>query len=132
VFIFVEAALALGFGVAEDREYYDSASVCEWVAALIWGFYVWSFTIHFSPAVIAKHHATDPEAAAATMDRNMHSSVQVTDENQNLNENVAPPLGGYGSIGNGFANGRVDNSYPNEPHNSPPPTEPRKVPKDIL
>lgn len=124
-FIFIEAALALGFGVAEDREYYNSAAVCEWVAALIWGLYVWSFTIHFSPALIAKHHATDPEAASTTREQNGHSNVQVMDENESLNGNVAPSRGGYGSMGNGFANGRAANAYLNESRNAPPiePTE---------
>jgi hypothetical protein len=53
-FIFVEVALAIAFGVLRDKNHYNSAAVSEWVIALIYTFYVWSFAIDFIPAVIYK------------------------------------------------------------------------------
>ena len=38
-----------------DRNKYDSAAVTEWVIALIYTFYVWSFAIDFIPAVTMKN-----------------------------------------------------------------------------
>jgi len=42
--------------------------VCEWVIALIYAFYVWSFAIDFIPAVRTRHYAskeTELEMATA-------------------------------------------------------------------
>ncbi|KAF2090499.1 hypothetical protein K490DRAFT_33778 [Saccharata proteae CBS 121410] len=55
-FIFVELALAIAFGVLSDREEYNRAAILEWVIALIYTFYVWSFFIDFIPAFRTKHH----------------------------------------------------------------------------
>lgn len=94
VFIFVELAVAIAFGVLSDKEHYNGAAVCEWVVALIFTFYVWSFAIDFIPAVKSskgtfKHQETELEAATddAMEERN----------------------------GNGYANGRPINGvhYPN-------------------
>lgn len=48
--------LAVAFGVLGDKEYYNGAAVCEWVIALIYAFFVWSFAIDFIPAVRTKHY----------------------------------------------------------------------------
>lgn len=54
-FIFVELGLAIAFGVLGDKDHYNSAAVVEWVIALIYTFYVWSFAIDFIPAVTHKN-----------------------------------------------------------------------------
>ena len=50
----MEAGLAIAFGVLGDRGHYNSAAVVEWIIALIYTFYVWSFAIDFLPVVIYK------------------------------------------------------------------------------
>lgn len=73
-FIFVELGLAIAFGVLSDKDHYNGAAVCEWVVALIYAFYVWSFAIDFLPAVRTGHYAskeTQLEMAAA-MDSESH------------------------------------------------------------
>ncbi|KAN0095719.1 Frag1/DRAM/Sfk1 family domain containing protein [Hyaloscypha variabilis] len=67
-FIFVELGLAIAFGALGDKEHYNGAAVCEWVIALIYAFYVWSFAIDFIPAVRTRHYAskeTELEMATA-------------------------------------------------------------------
>jgi hypothetical protein len=67
-FILVEIGLAIAFGVLGDRKHYNGAAVCEWVIALIYAFYVWSFAIDFIPAVRTRHYAskeTEVEMAMA-------------------------------------------------------------------
>jgi len=54
-FIFVELGVAIAFGVLGDKEHYNGAAVCEWVVALIFTFYVWSFAIDFIPATKTGH-----------------------------------------------------------------------------
>jgi hypothetical protein len=52
-----------------DRKHYNSAAVVEWVIALIYTFYVWSFAIDFIPAVTHpngfKSEVTEIEMATA-------------------------------------------------------------------
>ncbi|KAH8791047.1 Frag1/DRAM/Sfk1 family-domain-containing protein [Hyaloscypha finlandica] len=67
-FIFTELGLAIAFGVLADKDHYNAAAVCEWVIALIYAFYVWSFAIDFIPAVRTRHYAskeTELEMATA-------------------------------------------------------------------
>ncbi|EMC91298.1 hypothetical protein BAUCODRAFT_117653 [Baudoinia panamericana UAMH 10762] len=54
-FIIVEVALAIAFGVTEYKTMYQSSAILEWVIALIYIFYVWSFIIDFLPAVHTRH-----------------------------------------------------------------------------
>ncbi|CAL3971898.1 unnamed protein product [Diplocarpon coronariae] len=61
-FIFVELGLAIAFGVLGTRDMYDSAAICEWVIALIYTFYIWSYAIDFVPAVRAKHYGSQVTA----------------------------------------------------------------------
>lgn len=49
-FIFIEVALAIGFGVENLHKHYNTAAVLEWVIALVFFFYVFSFFIDFVPA----------------------------------------------------------------------------------
>ncbi|KAI1434632.1 hypothetical protein GGR50DRAFT_395082 [Xylaria sp. CBS 124048] len=53
-FIVVEVGLAVGFLVTNSRGDYDRAAVLEWVVALIFSFYVFSFVIDLQPAVSTK------------------------------------------------------------------------------
>jgi len=55
-FIIVELALAIAFGVLNDKKMLNGAAVVEWVIALVYTFYVWSFAIDFIPAVRTKKH----------------------------------------------------------------------------
>jgi len=126
-FIFVELGLAIAFGVLGDREEYNSAAICEWVIALIYAFYVWSFAIDFIPAVKTKDgwesRETDVEAATATaMEMQQHQQEQ---QQQQVYGN-----GNGNGVGNGYqngtSNGRVVNGvhYPNAP--KPVPVEPSR------
>lgn len=56
LFIFVELGLAIAFGVLGNRHHRNEAAVIEWIIALIYAFYVWSFAIDFVPALRTKHH----------------------------------------------------------------------------
>lgn len=56
-FIFIEVGLAIGFGVTEYKGMYNASGVLEWIVALFYIFYVWSFVIDFLPATRTKHHA---------------------------------------------------------------------------
>lgn len=56
VFIIVEVALAIAFGVMGRKKEYNTAAILEWVVAFIFFFYVLSFFIDFMPAVRSKHH----------------------------------------------------------------------------
>lgn len=65
-FIFVELALAIAFGVCNRKNIWNTAAILEWIVALIYTFYVWSFAIDFIPAVRTKHHkGGDPEVEVA-------------------------------------------------------------------
>ena len=49
-------------------EYFTAAAIYEWVIALIYAFFVWSFAIDFIPAVRMRHYAsteTEVEMAIA-------------------------------------------------------------------
>lgn len=65
VFIIVELALCIAFGVLGDRKRYNPAAVVEWTISLIFTFYMWSFAIDFIPAVRVAHYR-DKEAETKT------------------------------------------------------------------
>lgn len=54
-FIFAELGLVVAFGVETLYKNYNVAAPIEWVIALVFIFYVWSFTIDFLPAVRTRH-----------------------------------------------------------------------------
>jgi hypothetical protein len=62
-FIFVEAALAIAFGVLSKKSHWNEAAVVEWVIAFIYAFFVWSFAIDFLPAT-RKRQYTSKDAKA--------------------------------------------------------------------
>ncbi|KAF7890191.1 hypothetical protein EAF00_008506 [Botryotinia globosa] len=65
-FIFVELGLAIGFGVCNRKSWWNTAAILEWIIALIYTFYVWSFAIDFIPAIRTKHYQSkDTEAEMA-------------------------------------------------------------------
>jgi len=103
-FIFIEIAVAIAFGVLGDKGHYNGAAVCEWVVALIYTFYVWSFALDFIPAVHTKHmEGGETELEAATDTATNGQSRQPMTEN-----------------GNGYTNGRMVNGvhYPNGTRNN--------------
>ncbi|KAF2972582.1 hypothetical protein GQX73_g989 [Xylaria multiplex] len=53
-FVVVELGLAIGFGVSSRRKEYNHAAILEWVVALIFSFYVFSFIIDLWPAVATR------------------------------------------------------------------------------
>lgn len=55
-FIIIELALAIAFGVFNQKESYNKAAILEWIISLVYTFYVWSFFVDFIPAVRSKHH----------------------------------------------------------------------------
>ncbi|KAI1818057.1 hypothetical protein GGS20DRAFT_529608 [Poronia punctata] len=55
VFIVVELALAIAFAVSNFRDNFNVAAVVEWIVAVIFSFYVFSFAIDLWPAVTARH-----------------------------------------------------------------------------
>ncbi|KAI0502989.1 hypothetical protein F5B22DRAFT_579593 [Xylaria bambusicola] len=55
IFVIVELALAIGFGVLSKREDWNHAAILEWVIALIFTFYVASFIIDLWPAIRTRH-----------------------------------------------------------------------------
>jgi len=62
VFVVVEIGLAIAFGICNrTSKRANSAAVLEWVIALIFTFYVLSFTIDLLPAVRTRHHIPQGE-----------------------------------------------------------------------
>lgn len=53
-FIFIEAALAVAFGVCMYTKNSDPAAILEWVVAFVFSFYIFSFVIDLWPAVFTK------------------------------------------------------------------------------
>ncbi|CAN8105321.1 unnamed protein product [Discula destructiva] len=48
-FIVVELALAIAFGVTEYTGLYNTSAILEWIVALLYIFYVWSYILDFLP-----------------------------------------------------------------------------------
>ncbi|KAJ2977551.1 hypothetical protein NUW58_g7777 [Xylaria curta] len=53
-FVVVELALAIGFGVTRRNHDLNTAAIIEWVVALVFSFYVFSFMIDLWPAVATR------------------------------------------------------------------------------
>jgi hypothetical protein len=100
-FILIELGLAIAYGVLDNRGYYNSAAICEWVVALIYTFYVWSFAIDFIPAARTRHYAskeTELETATTMEEDSTHRGWNDTAQEQNAYTD-----------GRGYANGRTVN-----------------------
>ncbi|KAF2198146.1 hypothetical protein GQ43DRAFT_174271 [Delitschia confertaspora ATCC 74209] len=121
MFIIVEVALAIAFGVTGKQHRYNTAAVLEWVVAFIFFFYVLSFFIDFMPAVRTKHHQSkqtemgmaDAEAANGGMHNNYYRhgapANGYTTEHGHTN---GYPDGYAGARANGYTNGHT-NGYTN-------------------
>jgi hypothetical protein len=94
MFIIVEIALCIAFGVLSDRKRYNPAAVVEWTIALIFTFYVWSFAIDFIPAVRTAHHRrkeADAEMGMVTNDVVGHQAWEGTEQNAYLDGSGRAP-----------------------------------------
>ena len=74
-----------------DRDHYNGAAVCEWVVALVYTFYVWSFAIDFLPAVRTKHYASKE----TELDMAMEEASRQQGYNGSAQEQAAYTNGGY-------------------------------------
>lgn len=50
--------MAIGFATLSAKKLYNRAAILEWIIALIYAFFVWSFAVDFLPAVRTKHYAS--------------------------------------------------------------------------
>lgn len=93
IFVVVELGLAIGFGVTRTHGDFDKSAILEWVVALVFTFYVFSFIIDLWPAVATRHggrydlrpmttreieeavrRGSFADATAARLPRSMHDS----------------------------------------------------------
>jgi hypothetical protein len=111
-FIFIEIALAIGFGVENVRgKHYNVAAVLEWVIALVFFFYVFSFFADFVPAwqdqSMGKHGRSGPPMEElATAERGGSGNEPLTTDRQA--DRYGRVNGGFGAgrfFGNGARNG---------------------------
>ncbi|KAF2474552.1 uncharacterized protein BDR25DRAFT_254779 [Lindgomyces ingoldianus] len=125
VFILIEVALAIAFGVCQHQRRYNAAAVLEWVIAFFYFFYVLSFFIDFMPAVRTKHH----QSHETEMDMAMEGGGGGAVEGGRYYGRGAPATNGYTNgnsmhpghpnvATNGYANGSLSNG------NYKPPTPP--------
>jgi len=98
-FIFVELGLAIAFGVLGDKEMYNPAAVVEWVIALIYTFYVWSFAIDFIPAVTHKNGFESRET-----ELEMATAMETESRQRGYPDGMGQERHAY-SNGNGTVNG---------------------------
>lgn len=107
-FIIVELALAIAFGVLSDKRNYNRAAIVEWVIALIYAFYVWSFAIDFLPAVRTNHYASKETEIEMAM------AMEEEARNRGYQNGVAEEQDRY--VQSGYTNGagtRINNvAYP--------------------
>nr|POE63575.1 protein sfk1 [Quercus suber] len=81
VFIFIEVALAIAFAVLGDRGHYNRAAIIEWVIALIYIFYVFSFIPDFLPATHTKNKEDRFKPHIRNRDDEMAMDSQATGNN---------------------------------------------------
>lgn len=109
-FIIVEVALAIAFGVTQRNRNYNVSGVLEWIIALIYFFYVFSFFIDFIPAVHTKHHQSKETSEMAMVNNAEGGAHYANDDAGKYGHNV-PVANGYANGTNGYANGT--NGYVN-------------------
>lgn len=66
-FILLEVWLAVAFGICTHRDRRNVGAVLEWVIALIFSFYIFSFTIDLFPAVSTAHGGRFPRRQSLVM-----------------------------------------------------------------
>lgn len=107
-FIFIEVALAIAFGVTNDRNSYNASAVLEWTVAFIFTFYILSYAIDFLPAIQTKHHHSqetnlDMAEQGIYDDGTYHGNgVNGTAPGATYGNGAAPPVAG-GWAANGVA-----------------------------
>jgi len=116
VFIVVEVALAVAFGILNKKERWNAAAIIEWIIALIYTFWVLSFVVDFLPAGSPEHHhmgghnGPNMEEAAIASEGVAHdNSAARYGRTFSPNGDMHYPSGttasgGYAN-GNGYANG---------------------------
>jgi len=132
-FILIEVALAIAFGVSQNRGRYNTAAILEWVISLIFTFYVFSFFVDFVPAVRTKHHQsreTQVEMAYAESQDELHQPGATNGRSYNGVGNGYLHADGTSSYGNGVAPGRHVNGAMGNYHSGAQPnrTKPAEVP----
>lgn len=74
VFVLVELGLAIAFGVLTTQDRKDIAAYFEWVIALIFTAYIWSFIIDLWPAVKTKAYSQRFSKASTPREMEEHDS----------------------------------------------------------
>ncbi|KKY16703.1 putative sfk1-like membrane protein [Diplodia seriata] len=125
-FIFVEFGLAIAFGILGNNHHRNTAAILEWVIALIYACYVWSFAIDFIPALRTKHHHSKESAIAmaeagnnsGSSDTGLYPDHYVGVGAGAPGPNVYPNAHSNASATRHYANGaptNYANSHPNHP-----------------
>lgn len=76
LFILMELGLAISFGITEYRGDYNKSAIVEWILALIFIFYVWSYILDFMPATRLWHrgkHGRYPPIKRGSEDMEMEA-----------------------------------------------------------
>jgi len=113
LFIIIEVALAIAFGVLNRKKMWNTAAIVEWIIALIYTFWVLSFVIDFLPSGSPKHpfHGGNngmdmQEAAESQAQYTRDSRVDRYDRSD-----AHYPSGTTASITNGYGNGHTNGQY---------------------
>jgi len=121
VFIIVEVALAVAFGVLNKTKHWNTAAVVEWVIALVYTFWVLSFVVDFLPAGSPEHHhlggnsGPNMEEAAMANEGVAHdNSATRYGRNGDMHYPSGTTASGGYTNGNGHSNGygyKENNTY---------------------
>ena len=90
-FIFIEIILGIAFGATQYTNYYNVSAVLEWIIALIYIFYVWSFIIDFLPATKTRA----PEDRFPKVRRGDDENALKTQEEGNMTNGPVYSNGGH-------------------------------------
>ena len=96
-FIFLELSAAIAFGVTQMYASWDVAAILEWILALFFIFYVWSFVIDFLPALRTKR----PEDRFPPVMRSHDEDAMKTQEEGNMVGGPVYTNGGHDQDTNG-------------------------------
>ncbi|TLS31437.1 hypothetical protein PpBr36_02394 [Pyricularia pennisetigena] len=122
VFIIVEILLCVGFGIANRLREFNAAAILEWVIAVVFSFYVFSFYVDLYPAVYTKNGKpyTRPLAGGAFRTKGMAEppmaqryrggSASATEEGRIESDSTAPGGVGAGAGGGPFGTGALSHT----------------------
>ncbi len=99
-FIIVELSLAIAFGVTQYKKHYNVSAILEWIIALIYIFYVWSFIIDFLPATKTKH----PDSRFPVIKKGQDPNAEMTEAAGNVSGGPVYSNGGHAEDANGYGN----------------------------